>query len=125
MWNHVDVGLDTVVEIAGLEPYSSYAFRVRAVSDTTYDTRVDPKERGYLEGALSETVVAYALPRPKPGSPRSVHVNGKFHGQGDAKWIVIRGQLRGHNDTLCGGPAPSWPIGRPGSGRPQGIIVVF
>jgi hypothetical protein len=24
---------------------------------------------------------------------------GKFHDQGDAKWIVIRGQLRGHNDT--------------------------
>jgi hypothetical protein len=22
----------------------------------------------------------------------------KFHDQGDAEWIVIRGQLRGHND---------------------------
>jgi hypothetical protein len=27
---------------------------------------------------------------------------GGFHDQGDAKWIVIRGQLRGHNDTLFG-----------------------
>jgi hypothetical protein len=27
---------------------------------------------------------------------------GEFHDQGDAKWIVIRGQLWGHNDTLAG-----------------------
>jgi hypothetical protein len=27
---------------------------------------------------------------------------GEFHDQGDAKWIVIRGQLRGHNDTPLG-----------------------
>jgi len=27
---------------------------------------------------------------------------GKLHDQGDAKWIVIRGQLRGHNDTPYG-----------------------
>jgi hypothetical protein len=26
-------------------------------------------------------------------------VKGEFHDQGDAKWIVIRLQLRGHNDT--------------------------
>jgi hypothetical protein len=25
--------------------------------------------------------------------------SGELHDQGDAKWIVIRGQLRGHNDT--------------------------
>jgi hypothetical protein len=24
---------------------------------------------------------------------------GEFHDQRDAKWIIIRGQLRGHNDT--------------------------
>jgi hypothetical protein len=29
---------------------------------------------------------------------------GEFHDQGDAKWIVIRGQLRGHNDTPFGRP---------------------
>jgi hypothetical protein len=28
--------------------------------------------------------------------------NGEFHDQGDAKWKVIRGQLRGHNDTPFG-----------------------
>jgi hypothetical protein len=28
----------------------------------------------------------------------------EFHYQGDAKWIVIRGQLRGHNDTPFGRP---------------------
>jgi polyhydroxyalkanoate synthesis regulator phasin len=41
---------------------------------------------------------------------------GEFHDQGDAKWIVIRRLLRGHNDM---------PIGRPGSGRPKGIIGAF
>jgi hypothetical protein len=35
---------------------------------------------------------------------------GKFHDQGDAKWIVIRRSLWGHND-----------IGRPGAGRPLGV----
>jgi hypothetical protein len=47
---------------------------------------------------------------------------GKFHDQGDAKWIVIRGQLRGHNDTPCGRPTPSRPISHPVVGRPQGVI---
>jgi hypothetical protein len=28
--------------------------------------------------------------------------SGKFHDQGDAKWIKIRGQLKGHNETPCG-----------------------
>jgi hypothetical protein len=50
---------------------------------------------------------------------------GKFHDQGDAKWIVIRGQLWGHNDMPCGRPTPSRPIGCPGSGRPQGVVGVF
>jgi hypothetical protein len=31
---------------------------------------------------------------------------GEFHDQGDAKWIVIRGRLRGHNDTPFGRPTP-------------------
>jgi hypothetical protein len=43
---------------------------------------------------------------------------GEFQGQADAKWIVIRGPLRGHNDTPCRRPTPGWPIGRPGVGRP-------
>jgi hypothetical protein len=28
--------------------------------------------------------------------------NGEFHDQGDAKWIVIWGQLGGHNDMPFG-----------------------
>jgi hypothetical protein len=48
-------------------------------------------------------------------SKRNVNIfvvpKGEFHDQGDAKWIVIRGQLRGHNDA---------PFGRPTSGRPIG-----
>jgi hypothetical protein len=50
---------------------------------------------------------------------------GEFHDQEDAKWIVIRRSLWGHNKMPCGWPAPSQPIGRPESGRPQGVIGVF
>jgi hypothetical protein len=32
---------------------------------------------------------------------------GEFHDQGDARWIVIRGQLRGYNDTPSGGQPPA------------------
>jgi hypothetical protein len=39
---------------------------------------------------------------------------GKFHDQGDAKWIVIREQLRGHNDTPFGQPTPGRSIDLPG-----------
>jgi hypothetical protein len=45
--------------------------------------------------------------------------------KGDAKWIVIRRSLWGHNDTPCGQPALGQPIGCPGSGRLQGEIGVF
>jgi hypothetical protein len=51
-------------------------------------------------------------------------VEGEFHDQGDAKWIVIRGQLRGH-DTPCGRPAPGRLIGCPGSAHPQGVFGGF
>jgi hypothetical protein len=47
---------------------------------------------------------------------------GKFHDEGDAKWIVIRGQLRRHNDTPFGWPAPSRPIGHLRVGRPQDVL---
>jgi hypothetical protein len=43
---------------------------------------------------------------------------GQFRGLKDAKWIVIRGQLRGHNDAPCGRPNPDLPVCRPGVGRP-------
>jgi hypothetical protein len=52
-------------------------------------------------------------------------VAGEFHDQGDAKWIVIRVPLRGHNDTPFGRPTPGQPIGRPGVGRPSGVIGGF
>jgi hypothetical protein len=47
---------------------------------------------------------------------------GKFHDQGDAKWVVIRGQLRGHNDTPFEQPTPVWPIGRPGVAHLQSVF---
>jgi hypothetical protein len=52
---------------------------------------------------------------------KQFELGGKFHDQGDAKCIVIRGQLRGHNDTPYGRPAPGRPIGRRVVGRPQGV----
>jgi hypothetical protein len=54
-----------------------------------------------------------------------VFSEGKFHDQGYAKWIVIREQLRSHNDTPFGRPTPSRPIGRPVVGRPQGVFDGF
>jgi hypothetical protein len=41
-------------------------------------------------------------------------LNGESHDQADADWIVTRTQLRGHNDTPFGQPAPGlgsgvWP----------------
>jgi hypothetical protein len=50
---------------------------------------------------------------------------GEFHDQGDAKWIVIRGQLRGHNDTPFGRRTPGRLIGHPGVGSPNGVFGVL
>jgi hypothetical protein len=47
---------------------------------------------------------------------RMMNGQGKFHDQGDAKWIVIRGQIRGHNDT---------PYQPPGGWPPSGRIWCF
>jgi hypothetical protein len=41
--------------------------------------------------------VALGAPRIRPG---------QFHDEADAGWIVIRGLLRGHNDTPCGRSTP-------------------
>jgi hypothetical protein len=43
---------------------------------------------------------------------------GDFRDQADTEWIVIRTQLRGHNDTPFGRPTPGRPVGRQGVGRP-------
>jgi hypothetical protein len=49
----------------------------------------------------------------------------KFHDQADAKWIVIRGSLRGHDDMSCGRPTPGRPIGCLWVGRLAGRIWCF
>jgi len=49
-----------------------------------------------------------------------IYIMGKFHDQGDAKWIVM-----GHNDTPFGRPTPGRPIGRPEVGCSQNVIGVF
>jgi hypothetical protein len=49
----------------------------------------------------------------------------EFHDHGDAKWIVIRGQLWDLNDTPFGRPTLFRPIGRPGVGCSQGVFGVF
>jgi hypothetical protein len=51
--------------------------------------------------------------------------SGGFHDQAEAEWLVIRGLLRGHNDTPFGRPTPGQPIGRPGVGRPLGVFCMF
>jgi hypothetical protein len=50
---------------------------------------------------------------------------GEFHDQGDAKWMVIWRQLRGHIDTPFGRPTPGRPIGRPEVGHPQAVFWCF
>jgi hypothetical protein len=67
-----------------------------------------------------------------PFSPGNVSIStiplsviGEFHDQGDAKRIVIMGQLRTHNDMPFGQSAPGRPVGRPGVGRPQGVFGGF
>ena len=59
------------------------------------------------------------------GDPNDLIIHGECHVQADAEWIVIRRALRGHNDTLFGQPAPSWPNGHPGVGHPQGVFGGF
>jgi hypothetical protein len=54
-----------------------------------------------------------------------IDYEGELHDQGDAKWIVIRRLLWGHDDTPCERPTPGRPIGRPRSGCPQGVFGVF
>jgi hypothetical protein len=46
----------------------------------------------------------------------------EFHDQGDAKWMVIRGQLWGHNDKPFRRRTPGRPIGRPGVSYSQGVF---
>jgi hypothetical protein len=43
--------------------------------------------------------------KEKPTESNGIKASeGKFHDQGDTKWIVIRGKLRGHNDMPFGCP---------------------
>jgi hypothetical protein len=53
---------------------------------------------------------------------KSETVIGKFQDQGDTKWIVIMGHLKGHNDTPFGRPKPGRPFGRPVVGCSQGVF---
>jgi hypothetical protein len=69
--------------------------------------------------------IFFPLGYPFPYGPGSRDWVGEFHDQGDAKWIVIRGQLRGHNDMPFGRPTPGRPIGRPGVGRSHGVFGVL
>jgi hypothetical protein len=55
----------------------------------------------------------HGLPKvsPKPAMPYLFILctlkRREFHDQGDAKWIVIRRQLKGHNDMPMGGQPPA------------------
>jgi hypothetical protein len=60
-----------------------------------------------------------------PAEDQQESKEGKFHDQGDAKWIVFRRPLGGHNETPFGQPTPGRPIGRPGVGHPSGECAVL
>jgi hypothetical protein len=49
--------------------------------------------------------------------------DGGPHDQANAAWIVIRTQLRGHNDTPFGQPAPWLALRPPGVWPPFGRIL--
>jgi hypothetical protein len=55
----------------------------------------------------------HALPKvsPKPAMPFLFMLctlkRREFHDQGDANWIVIRGQLKGYNDMPTGSQPPA------------------
>jgi hypothetical protein len=49
----------------------------------------------------------------------------KLHDKRGAKWIVITGQFRGHNDMPFGRPTPGRLVGRPGLAALQAYLVFF
>jgi hypothetical protein len=59
------------------------------------------------------------------GHIAQIYGKGEFRDQGDAKWIVIRRLVRGHNDTPFGRSISGRPIGCPGVGRPHGVFGGF
>jgi hypothetical protein len=71
-----------------------------------------------LESAQREGPSAPGSKTIPEGAPNCLE--GEFHDQGDAKWIVIRGPLRGHNPM--GGHLAGRPIGCQGFGHPQGVF---
>jgi hypothetical protein len=73
---------------------------------------IQEKEESQIENLIKYPILAISKLYDELGPSVSQHVvdeaaeevfvSGKFHDQGDAKWMVIRGQLRGHNNTPCG-----------------------
>jgi hypothetical protein len=53
-------------------------------------------ERSKLWQRKKDSPIKKPLEEPMTSIPEST---GKFRDQADAKWIVIRGQLRGHDDV--------------------------
>jgi hypothetical protein len=50
---------------------------------------------------------------------------GEFHDEGEAKWIVIRGQLIGHINTPCGRPTLAGLSAAWGLAARSGYLVVL
>jgi hypothetical protein len=77
--------------------------------------------------AAAAAAAASAAEGPRVGDEAALRMPavGGSHDQEDAEWIVSRGQLRGHNDTTFGWPAPGRPSGRPGSGLLTGVFCMF
>jgi hypothetical protein len=99
-----------------------------ATKDSKAKTRINPNKKSLIlirleiVGTFANT--ASRLYRSRRQAKDQLAV-GKFHDLGDAKCIVIRGQLRGHNDTPFGRPTPCRLISRPVDGCRQGVFGVF
>jgi hypothetical protein len=81
-------------------------------------------ERGHIRetlcyGVLPGAIFGVAARIKVVAGGISEHDAGEFHDQADAKWIVIRGPLRGHNDM----PRPAYRL--PRGWPPLGCIWWF
>jgi hypothetical protein len=74
---------------------------------------------------VSQTCYSVTQFGSQKGSQKGSHLSRLIPRLGDAKWIVIRGQLRGHNDTPFEWPTPGRTLDCPVDGRPQGVFGGF
>jgi hypothetical protein len=94
-------------------------------SPTTRVTSTAPRLRNNVEWEwVCMKAVFYQKEKYPPSKEAHELKTGKFHDQADARWIEIRGQLRGHNDTPFGRSTPSRPMAARGLAALRAYLVV-